>query len=150
MKPQVNLLQRCIFILDKNNERPDWMTDLKHADYAWQKDACKRNLLYLLIKIIDLCNVSGGRMENVYSYIELCVKIIKMHRQADSQKLYTLINIQKKSRRIASGTKCYIFVPMQLSILVLWSSKVIERVSHAPSPKYCCIIFKTLLHLLMK
>jgi hypothetical protein len=29
----VNL--RCIFILDKNNERPDWMTDLKHTDSAW-------------------------------------------------------------------------------------------------------------------
>ena len=79
--------------MDKNNERPDWMTDLKHADSAWQKDACKRNLLYLLIKIIDLCNVSDGRMENVYSYIELCVEIIIMHRQADSQKMYTLINI---------------------------------------------------------
>jgi len=39
--------------------------------------------------------VSGGRMENVYSYIELCVEIIKMHRQADSQKLHTctFINI---------------------------------------------------------
>ena len=24
-----------IFILDKNNERPDWMTDLKHTDSAW-------------------------------------------------------------------------------------------------------------------
>jgi hypothetical protein len=23
------------FILDKNNERPDWMTDLKHTDNAW-------------------------------------------------------------------------------------------------------------------
>jgi hypothetical protein len=23
------------FILDKNNERPDWMTDLKHTDSAW-------------------------------------------------------------------------------------------------------------------
>ena len=22
-------------ILDKNNERPDWMTDLKHTDSAW-------------------------------------------------------------------------------------------------------------------
>ena len=23
------------FILDKNNEHPDWMTDLKHTDNAW-------------------------------------------------------------------------------------------------------------------
>jgi hypothetical protein len=23
------------FILDKNNERPDWMSDLKHTDSAW-------------------------------------------------------------------------------------------------------------------
>jgi hypothetical protein len=23
------------FILDKNNERPNWMTDLKHTDSAW-------------------------------------------------------------------------------------------------------------------
>ena len=23
------------FILDKNNESPDWMTDLKHTDSAW-------------------------------------------------------------------------------------------------------------------
>ena len=23
------------FILDKNNERPDWMTNLKHTDTAW-------------------------------------------------------------------------------------------------------------------
>ena len=23
------------------NERPDWMTDLKHTDSAWQNDACK-------------------------------------------------------------------------------------------------------------
>jgi hypothetical protein len=32
--PQV-ILAMCIFILDKNNERPDWMTDLKHTDSAW-------------------------------------------------------------------------------------------------------------------
>ena len=31
--PQVILAM--YFILDKNNERPDWMTDLKHADNAW-------------------------------------------------------------------------------------------------------------------
>jgi hypothetical protein len=31
--PQV--IYRCIFILDKNNERPDWMTNLKHTDTAW-------------------------------------------------------------------------------------------------------------------
>ena len=30
--PQVNLAMHFFFILDKNNERPDWMTDLKHTD----------------------------------------------------------------------------------------------------------------------
>ena len=39
--------QEKTFILDKNNERPDWMTDLKHTDTAWQKDAYKRNLCYM-------------------------------------------------------------------------------------------------------
>jgi hypothetical protein len=29
---QTNLKNSGIFILDKNNERPDWMTDLKHTD----------------------------------------------------------------------------------------------------------------------
>ena len=43
--PQVILAM--YLILDKNNERPDWMTDLKHTDSAWQKDACKRNLCYI-------------------------------------------------------------------------------------------------------
>jgi hypothetical protein len=32
---QTNLKNSGIFILDKNNERPDWMTDLKHTDSAW-------------------------------------------------------------------------------------------------------------------
>ena len=31
--PQVILAM--YFNLDKNNERPDWMTDLKHTDSAW-------------------------------------------------------------------------------------------------------------------
>ena len=31
--PQVILAM--YFYLDKNNERPDWMTDLKHTDSAW-------------------------------------------------------------------------------------------------------------------
>ena len=30
-----NFKNSGIFILDKNNERPDWMTDLKHTDSAW-------------------------------------------------------------------------------------------------------------------
>ena len=42
-----NFKNSDIFILDKNNERPDWMTDLKHTDSAWWKDACKRNLCYI-------------------------------------------------------------------------------------------------------
>jgi hypothetical protein len=29
------ILAMYFFILDKNNERPDWMTDLKHTDSAW-------------------------------------------------------------------------------------------------------------------
>ena len=32
--PQV-ILAMFFFTLDKNNERPDWMTDLKHTDSAW-------------------------------------------------------------------------------------------------------------------
>ena len=32
--PQV-ILAMIFFILDKTNERPDWMTDLKHTDSAW-------------------------------------------------------------------------------------------------------------------
>jgi hypothetical protein len=32
--PTGNFSDVC-FILDKNNERPDWMTDLKHTDSAW-------------------------------------------------------------------------------------------------------------------
>ena len=45
--PQVILAMYFFIILDKNNERPDWMTDLKHTDTAWQKDAYKRNLCYM-------------------------------------------------------------------------------------------------------
>jgi hypothetical protein len=33
--PQVILAMYFFFILDKNNEHPDWMTDLKHTDSAW-------------------------------------------------------------------------------------------------------------------
>ena len=32
--PTGNFSDVC-FILNKNNERPDWMTDLKHTDNAW-------------------------------------------------------------------------------------------------------------------
>ena len=35
MKHSRVILARGIFILDKNNERPDWMTNLKHTDPAW-------------------------------------------------------------------------------------------------------------------
>ena len=28
-------ISEVFFILDKNNERPDWITDLKHTDSAW-------------------------------------------------------------------------------------------------------------------
>jgi hypothetical protein len=33
--PTGNFSDVFFFILDKNNERPDWMTDLKHTDTAW-------------------------------------------------------------------------------------------------------------------
>ena len=33
-QPQV-ILAMYFFILDKNNKRPDWITDLKHTDSAW-------------------------------------------------------------------------------------------------------------------
>jgi hypothetical protein len=33
--PQVILAMYFFFILDKNNERPDWMTDLKYTDSSW-------------------------------------------------------------------------------------------------------------------
>jgi hypothetical protein len=34
--PQVIIeMHFFFFILDKNNERPDWMTDLKHIDSTW-------------------------------------------------------------------------------------------------------------------
>ena len=35
----------CIFILDKNNEHPDWMTDLKHTDSAWCSKVTQVNSL---------------------------------------------------------------------------------------------------------
>ena len=33
------------FILDKNNERPDWMTDLKRTDSAWFSKVTQVNSL---------------------------------------------------------------------------------------------------------
>jgi hypothetical protein len=33
--PTGNFSDVFFFILDKNNEHPDWMTDLKHTDSAW-------------------------------------------------------------------------------------------------------------------
>jgi hypothetical protein len=41
--PQV-ILAMC-FNLDKNNERPDWMTDLKHIDSAWFNKVTRVNSL---------------------------------------------------------------------------------------------------------
>ena len=32
---QAILAMYFFVILDKNNERPDWMTNLKHTDSAW-------------------------------------------------------------------------------------------------------------------
>ena len=46
--PTGNFSDVFFFILDKNNERPGWMTDLKHTETAWEKkDARKRNLCYI-------------------------------------------------------------------------------------------------------
>ena len=42
--PHVNL-PMCLFILDKNNERPNWMTDLKHTDFAWFSKVTQVNSL---------------------------------------------------------------------------------------------------------
>jgi hypothetical protein len=33
--PTGNFSDVFFFILDKNNEGPDWMTDLKHTNNAW-------------------------------------------------------------------------------------------------------------------
>jgi hypothetical protein len=38
--PQV-ILAMYFFILDKNNERPDWMTDLKHTDSDFSIQSCR-------------------------------------------------------------------------------------------------------------
>jgi hypothetical protein len=42
--PQV-ILAMYFFILDKNNERPDRMTDLKHTDSAWFSKVTQVNSL---------------------------------------------------------------------------------------------------------
>ena len=42
--PQV-ILAMYFFILDKNNERPDWMIDLKHTDSAWFSKVTQVNSL---------------------------------------------------------------------------------------------------------
>ena len=42
--PQV-ILAIIFFILDKNNERPDWKTDLKHTDPAWFSKVTQVNSL---------------------------------------------------------------------------------------------------------
>jgi hypothetical protein len=38
-----------LFILDKNNERPDWMTDLKHTDSAWLSKVTQVNSLSIYL-----------------------------------------------------------------------------------------------------
>ena len=38
--------------MDKNNERPDWMTDLKHTDSHGKKMHVKKSMLYLFICLI--------------------------------------------------------------------------------------------------
>ena len=38
--PQV-ILAMYFFIMDKNNERPDWMTDLKHTDSDFSIQSCR-------------------------------------------------------------------------------------------------------------
>jgi hypothetical protein len=43
--PQVILAMYFFFFLDKNNERPDWKTDLKHTDSAWFSKVTQVNSL---------------------------------------------------------------------------------------------------------
>ena len=43
--PQVILAMYFFFILNKNNEGPDWMTDLKHTDSAWFSKVTQVNSL---------------------------------------------------------------------------------------------------------
>ena len=53
--------------MDKNNERPDWMTDLKHTDSAWEKMHVKEIYVIFIhffdsgiLLIIDLNKKKGG------------------------------------------------------------------------------------------
>jgi hypothetical protein len=55
--PQVILAMYFFFIMDKNNERPDWMTDLKHTDSAWFSKVTQVNNLYILYPL-----GGGGRL----------------------------------------------------------------------------------------
>jgi hypothetical protein len=48
--PQV-ILAMYLFILDKNNERPDWMTDLKHTDSAWLSKVTQVTWLHMLLTV---------------------------------------------------------------------------------------------------
>jgi hypothetical protein len=43
--PQVILAMYFFFILDKNNERSGWMTDLKHTNSAWFSKITQVNIL---------------------------------------------------------------------------------------------------------
>jgi hypothetical protein len=42
---RVEAFSDVFFILDKNNERPDWMTYLKHTDSAWLSKVTQVNSL---------------------------------------------------------------------------------------------------------
>jgi hypothetical protein len=42
---QLQVILAMYFNLDKNNERPDWMTDLKHTDSAWFSKVTQVNSL---------------------------------------------------------------------------------------------------------
>ena len=50
--PQV-ILVMYFFILDKNNEHPDWMTDLKHTDSHGKKMHVKE-IYVIYIHLLDL------------------------------------------------------------------------------------------------
>jgi hypothetical protein len=54
--------------MDKNNERPDWMTDLKHTDSAWYK----MHVIFIhlfdsgILLITDLNQKKGKRGSEFY------------------------------------------------------------------------------------
>ena len=65
--PTGNYSNVFFFILDKNNERPDWMTDLKHTDCMVKRCMYKKSVIFIhlfdsgILLIIDLNKKQGGK-----------------------------------------------------------------------------------------